>query len=231
MIRALLFDIDDTLFSTRDFAERARMNAINAFIRVAYHYGYEFTPNELLSLLRRIIEKRGTNYQHHFNDLCRSLRIKKGRGHMIAAAVGAYHDTKTSMHPYPEVPSLLLSLREKGYRLFVMTAGIELKQWDKLRRLGLDLYFNYVFIVDEKKEKKDRAFFRKILERIRLPAEECIAIGDNPSKDIAPAKSVGMWTVRVRRGKNKELASNAHYEVDSLEGLLSIIEKINLKNR
>ncbi|MFQ5692269.1 MAG: HAD family hydrolase [Nitrospinota bacterium] len=47
-------------------------------------------------------------------------------------------------------------------------------------------------------EKPDPAIFRLALEGIGAEAEEALFVGDNPDRDIRPAKALGMGTVWLR---------------------------------
>jgi HAD superfamily hydrolase (TIGR01549 family) len=48
--------------------------------------------------------------------------------------------------------------------------------------------------------KPDPAIFKLALSEAGCAAGEAIMIGDRPDNDIAPARSVGMWTIRFKRG-------------------------------
>ncbi|MEM2948658.1 MAG: HAD hydrolase-like protein [Candidatus Anstonellales archaeon] len=201
----IYFDIDDTLFPSTEFAELARKNGVRAMVEI----GLDEDPEKLYSMLMEIVERMGPNYTKHFDELCRELGIKKPAKY-IAAAVAAYHDTKTSIMPFPEVPSVLLKLRESGHELYVASEGEEKKQWDKLIRLGLQWFFHGVFVT-----KRKSAHFFKTLQR-------GVVVGDHPIRDIEYAKTAGHIAVRVLRGKHAKEESRADYEIKNLKELLSI---------
>lgn len=48
--------------------------------------------------------------------------------------------------------------------------------------------------------KPDPAIFHIALQQAGCQPEEALMIGDRPDNDIAPAKSIGMRTIRLRRG-------------------------------
>ena len=221
MVRYILFDIDDTLFPSTEFSALARRNALNAMISMGLPGDYE----TLDSKLKTIIEKRGSNYQGHFDDLCASLAVREP-GRYIAAAVAAYHDTKTSIAPFPKVPLTLLKLKEEGYRLHVATQGSSIKQWDKLIRLRIALYFDGVFVSEELKEDKSAAFYKKMLATLGTEARECLMVGDREETDIIPAKSVGIRTVRMLSGKYANAPSKADFMIKDFGELLSIVEGV-----
>lgn len=220
MLKYIFFDIDDTLFPSTEFSSLARKNAINAMIGLGLGLNHE----ELNRKLSRIIEKKGSNYPNHFNDLCLQLKIKRP-GRFIAAAIAAYHDTKTAIAPFPTVPLTLLKLKEKGYKLYVATNGNSIKQWDKLIRLRIALYFEDVFVSEEVGRGKGTAFFRKVLKGLGAKPRECLMVGDREDADISPAKSLGMRTVRVLSGKYANSPSRADFRIRSFGELLRIAQK------
>lgn len=221
MIKNIFFDIDDTIFPSSEFAELARKNAIRAMMEI----GLDYSQKELHKKLTRIIEKHGSNYNEHFNVLCKELRIKRPSRY-IAAAVAAYHNTKTSISPYPEIPRVLLALRENRYKIYIATNGNAVKQWDKLIRLGIEHYFEDIFVSEEMGKEKSQEFFRKVLKMIMARPDECVMVGDREESDIIPAKRTGMKTIRVRRGKYADGRTAADIDVENLDKLIAIVKKL-----
>jgi putative hydrolase of the HAD superfamily len=221
MVKYLLFDIDDTLFPSTEFSALARKNALNAMISMGLDDDFDPINARLLS----IIEKKGSNYPGHFNDLCSQLGIQEP-GKYIAAAVAAYHDTKTSIAPFPKVPPTLLRLRESGYRLYIATQGNSIKQWDKLIRLRIALYFEGVFVSEELREDKGPAFYKKVLSALDAKAGDCMMVGDREDTDIAPARAVGMKTVRVLSGRQATLPTKADFVIKDISEIIPILRDL-----
>lgn len=222
----VIFDIDDTLFPSTDFSSRARENSINAMVMM----GLDAEPASLLKDLEAIIREKGSNYERHFDDLCLMNGIKDPSRY-VAAAIAAYHDTKTAIQPYPTVPLTLLRLRESGFRLHVATDGVATKQWDKLIRLKIALYFDNVFVSGEMGRSKSPLFFKKVLKTLHASPDRCVMVGDREDKDIVPAKSVGMKTVRVLCGKYSEVGDNgsaADCLIEDIGLLPSVLRRMRL---
>lgn len=213
MIKAILFDIDNTLFPSSEFAELARRNAINAMIAA----GLEANPEEAYSRLRRIIKKYGPNYPKHFNALLRDFKLKSNPK-IIAAGVVAYHQTKNSIFPFPDIPKTLLFLRERGYTLCVASEGRAIKQWDKLIRLGLHNIFHEVFVTSNKSPR----FYRSILLKLKLKPDEVMMVGDSVEKDVKPAKQAGMITALLSPRKNRY----ADYNIKTPGEIVKILEEL-----
>lgn len=221
-MKHILFDVDDTLFPSTEFSSLARRNAINSMISM----GLEADSDTLSARLADIIKEKGSNYPNHFDDLCRSIGVDKP-GRFVAAAVSAYHDTKTSIAPFPRVPLTLMTLRERGYNLYVATQGSTIKQWDKLIRLKIALFFDDVFVSEAIGEDKGEGFYRKILEALKANPAECMMVGDNEDHDIAPAKATGIRTVRVLSGKHASKPTSADFSVKDIGGLPAILESLD----
>lgn len=219
-VQYIFFDIDDTLFPTTEFAEMARRNAVRAMIE----NGLEAEPEEVYAEIRRILKKKGSNYEMLFDDICRRFKVKQSPARVVAAAVAAYHNTKSSILPYPEVPSVLLELKQRGYKLYCATNGNAKKQWDKLIRMGIALYFDDVFVSDEVGVRKGEMFFKKVLKKVGAKPEECVMIGDREEMDVVAPKAMGVRAVRIRRGKYADTPTVADIEAKDLR---EAVDKLN----
>jgi len=222
MLNNLIFDIDDTLFPSSEFAALARKNAVRAMIRMGLHADEETLYGEL----QGIIKEKGSNYDKHFDLLLKRRKIGNA-SRFIAAAVGAYHDTKASIQPFPDVPGTLLALKDIGYHLYIASNGIEVKQWDKLIRLGIALYFEDVFVSEKIGSEKSVKFYRKVLKKIGAKPSECMMIGDREDMDIAPAKKSGMYTIRVLGGRFKNIPTKADGRIKDFRKLPSTVLKLS----
>ena len=221
----IFFDIDNTLFPTSEFAHIARENAIRAMIRM----GLDYDENKLMKLLLQIVKQKGSNYNRHFNELCSILGIpKKEATKYVSAAIGAYHDAKSTIQPYPDVPKTLLNLKLAGYNLYIATDGKSIKQWDKLIRIGIGELFTDIFTSEDLKVRKSVQFYEKIQRKLNAKPSECIMIGDREDMDIIPAKKTNWKTILVQKGPygSKIKKSKADYKIKNFYKLMSIIPKL-----
>ncbi|MEW6722093.1 MAG: HAD hydrolase-like protein [Candidatus Micrarchaeota archaeon] len=214
----ILFDIDDTLFPSTEFSALARKNAVNSMISM----GLAHSSDSVLKRLNAIIESKGSNYTRHFDDLCAELGVDEPARY-VAAAVAAYHDTKTAIAPFPQVPLTLLKLKEKGHRLHVATVGSSIKQWDKLIRLRIALFFDNAFVSDDLGHDKSEEFYKEIIRRLGAAPRDCIMVGDREDRDILPAKAAGMGTVRIFAGKHAGVPTSADRSVKDFSDLASML--------
>src|SRR5262245_29835340 len=137
MLRAVLFDIDDTLFPTTKFAARARRRAVDAMV----HAGLDVDPEAAYQELDEVVREFSSNYGHHFDKLVLRLggRLKSGvhPAIVIASGICAYHAAKEHIRPYPDAVRVLAALGGTGLQRGVVTNGLTVKQAEKLVRLGL----------------------------------------------------------------------------------------------
>jgi putative hydrolase of the HAD superfamily len=225
-IQAVFFDIDNTLYDSTLQVDMVRKNAIKAMIEA----GLDVEEDEAHEVLLDIVNKYGSNYEHHFDDLLKKFG-KENNPRIIAAGIVAYHATKIAyLVPYPDTVHTLLELRDRGYKLGVITEGRPVKQWEKLIRLGLQHFFHAVVISEEvQRQKPDVEMFRIAAKKIGFKPQESVMVGDRLDKDIQGANEAGMLTVQVMKGKYSSLMperdnQEPDYVVPCLKKILDILK-------
>lgn len=97
---------------------------------------------------------------------------------------------------YPHVLEALAALREKGYRLWLLSNAQAVFTAYELRHLGLWDPFDAVYLSsDYRCRKPDIRFFRALMEDHNLNPASCLFIGNDRNTDIAGAKNAGMATL------------------------------------
>jgi putative hydrolase of the HAD superfamily len=231
-IKAIFFDIDDTLFSTTEFAEKARKESIAQMIR----YGLKVSEKDALHELKEVINEFTTNYQHHFDKLLVRLPESSYEGInpviLVAAGVVGYHQTKfRELKLYPDVKDVLEKLSRTPLILGVITAGLAVKQAEKLVRLDLYKYLDprAIFISEQIGiSKPNIKLYQRACDHLDLEPSEVMYIGDNPVADIDPTNQLGMITVRNRRATQHGFAegkTKPDYEIHDFYDLLAILRR------
>jgi putative hydrolase of the HAD superfamily len=231
-LKAVLFDIDDTLFSTTHFARKARRNAVRAMVQA----GLDLPEDEVMRELEEVIVEFSSNYDHHFDQLLRRLRPhalqRVNSALIVAAGVAAYHDTKfRELAPFPDVYPLLESLRAAGLRTGVITHGWTTKQAEKLVRLGLLPYLDpgAIFISEQIGiSKPNPKLYAQALKDLGLAPIEAMYVGDSLEHDVAPPQSIGMIAVWARRAAKRGIEGTGirpDVVVDSFDELRQILRE------
>ena len=192
MLRAALFDLDDTLFSSTRLTRKARWEACEAML----HAGLPaHSVKEAYLRLQDIVHRTGSNDARHFNRLCESYGLKSPE--IIVAGRIAYHNAKFALlYPFPKTEESLLALSKAGLKLGIVTNGLVEKQWEKILRLKLRHFFDTVVISGSARPKDKRPLLRRALRELHVPAREAAYVGDKLKTDIAAANSLGMVSVR-----------------------------------
>ena len=192
MIKAVFFDIDDTLYDTSGFAKLARKAALNVMIDA----GLPLSPDEAYDLLREIIKEKGSNYDKHLNVLTKRV-FGEEKPLLIALGMITYHNVKFALlRLFPETMSTLIHLKARGYHLGVISNGITIKQYEKLVRLGLHHFFHSVITSQEAGvEKPDIAIFELAMKTMGCKAENSVMIGNSFNDDVLGAIDAGMSAV------------------------------------
>jgi putative hydrolase of the HAD superfamily len=230
-LEAIFFDIDDTLFSTSEFAKRARGASVDALIAA----GLNMPREELLSELDEVVKEFTSNYEHHFDKLLLRLPRRATKGInvplVVAAGVVAYHETKfRELAAYPDALALLKRLKDRtALMLGVITDGLAMKQAEKLVRLKVMPYLNpqAVYISDSVGVNKPNVkLYLRACADLNLKPANCMYVGDNPKNDVDPPNKLGMITVRMRRSgkyKDQESETKPRYEVKDCAELEDIL--------
>lgn len=200
---AIFFDIDDTLFSTTVFADKARRSAIDSMIRA----GLSADRGDAMRELDEVINEFSSNYGGHFDKVLDRLGPESHEGHnravIVAAGVVAYHATKwRELKVYDDVYEVLKWLAGTSLVRGVVSAGITIKQAEKLVRLEILEFLtpSAIFFTDQVGfSKPNPKLYRRVLQRLKLQPARCLYVGDNPTHDIDPCNREGWSTVRIRR--------------------------------
>ena len=194
MIRAVLFDLDDTLFDQRLWLDGAWW----AVAEAGAGYGLDrSTFHHALSAVAAEGSDRG-----------RIIDRALARIGAPETPVGPLVDAFLSHRPArlavpPGVPEALSVLRSR-VRVGLVTDGDVGVQGAKLDALGLrDAFDTVVFsdVLGRERRKPHPAPFRLALAGLAVPAHEAVYVGDRPDKDVAGPAAVGMRAVRVRTGE------------------------------
>lgn len=100
---------------------------------------------------------------------------------------------------YPEVPGVLDALRDRGFRLGVLS-NFDSRLKGILAGHGLDGWFEVTIISSQVgADKPHPEIFRHAVERAGVRAENCLHVGDQEVFDLAGAEAAGLRARRVDR--------------------------------
>lgn len=197
-IRALCFDLDDTLWDVWPVIRSAEQ-AMYDFLAQRY-------PRVVASLtveaMREAREQTAARYPQMKHDFT-FLRKQTLREHadefgyaqcMVEEAFEVFIRARNCVELYRDVLPALEMLKGR-YRLFTASNGNA-----DLRQIGLAHYFERsVAARDVGALKPDPVIFRKVIEETDLSPQEVIYVGDDPLLDVVGSRSAGMHPVWMDR--------------------------------
>lgn len=101
-------------------------------------------------------------------------------------------------HLFPYTIEILEYLKEKEYKMHLITNGFETVQFKKIKHSGIADYFIEVITSEASNSlKPQKAIFEYALKNANASVEKSIMIGDNESADIQGGINMGMDTIFV----------------------------------
>jgi len=220
MIKAIIFDLDNTLIDFMSMKKAASTAAANAMIEA----GLKSYPEDLADALFSFYLGHGIESDDAFEEyLVQEYKAVDYR--ILAAAVNAYLKEKyLHLKPYPGVVDTLRELKQQGLKLGVVSDGLRLKAWMRLNGAGLDGYFDAVVTYDDTgKRKPAKEPFLLICDQLEVNPEECLMLGDWPERDVQGGRLAGMKTCLAKYGQMHE--TKADYQIESFSKLLTIVDR------
>ena len=172
-------------------------------------YGARYTPEELQNSFRANLTAReakaGQSYEcfpdipfeEVMDDLFRLKGIDPAPLRLGIQAAQLFRISSLEyVKLYPHVPEALAELRQKGFRLWLLSNAQHVFTAYEIRYLGLEDAFDKIYISsDYQCRKPDVRFFRALLDEQGLDPETCLMIGNDLHTDIGGAKNAGLDTL------------------------------------
>lgn len=225
MIKAIIFDLDNTLMDFMLMKSRAVEAAVYAMIDA----GMDMEFGEAIQKINSIYDREGIEYQQIFDEFLHDLYGGVNYKIMSAGIVAYRTAREAALKPYPNVFPTLIELVKMGLKLAVVSDAPSKEAWLRLSYLNFHHLFDVVITYDEAREKKPSPVpFNLALEKLQLKPEECLMIGDWAERDMVGAKAAGMKTVFARYGDTFNTRHpGSDYDINSISELIDIVKKEN----
>lgn len=231
VIRAVLFDLDETLID-------AQLGLLKAHERVAQLISTFLAQNrvnvdhQVLSSKIKLLDDHMNRERQYNRDLWWStlvieiepkLILPKDFAHKLT--IEYWNTYAENSPPYPDTTSTLECLKQRGYKLGLVSDsdGTPSMKSQRISRLTFREFFSTVIIAGEDtvELKPSPIPFLKALDVLGVPNEQSVFVGDKPFADIDGAKAARMKTILVWR-RDWKSSVRADLTIRSLSELLEI---------
>lgn len=224
-IAAVVFDLDDTLYSEREYAYSGFTAVAEAF---AERLG---DPRDSAARMRRLFDSE--HRPHVFNALLAELGVNE-ESKLVAAMIEVYRTHRPTIRLHDDAEVVLIKLRP-DYRLGLLTDGRSSTQGLKIDALGLRDRFDEILITSELGPgfaKPSLRPFEFISTRLQVVGSRSVYVADNPAKDFVAPNALGWMTIQVRRAggvysdQKPVPGCEPHQVIDSLGRLIDLSSKL-----
>lgn len=218
-IKAIIFDLDQTLI---DFV-RMKKEAVRAAIKAMIKTGLKVNETEGHTKLMKIYLKLGIESENAFQEFLKS-ELGYIDEKLLAAAINAYLKIKDKfMKPYPNVKPTLRKLKKKEIKLVIVTDAPKVKAYQRLLAMDIEKYFDFVIGFEDAGKKKTELPLKIAIEKLKLEPKEIMMVGDSIKRDVIPARKLDMISVFAKYGSVEKVEKiKPDYEINEFSEILEL---------
>ena len=210
MIKAYLFDLDDTFYDCYNLNEEAVdalcHYAADTLLHMEYHTVRGAFDAARLSVKEQITDDVAARHNRMLY-MERMLEILKLPSVSFALELYDYFWNYILSHMvlYNGVKEFLQRLHADGIRIGICTDMTVHIQHRKLRALGIAEYIDYITTSEEAgREKPDPVIFEVALSKMNVKPEEVVYVGDSLRKDVKGPAAIGMTPIWYTDGQEQD---------------------------
>jgi putative hydrolase of the HAD superfamily len=205
--KAIIFDLDDTIISYDSVTEQVWEDVCRRFA-----VGVDgLTPESLFKAISQAREWYWADPERHRLGRLHLLESRRDvvklalsnlgidsseLANKIADTFSIERDEAAFL--FPGAIDTLKHLRKKDLRMALITNGASDMQRAKLKRFGLEPFFDSILIEGEfGTGKPDSRVFSHTLQKLNISASDAWMVGDDLGRDIAPCQPLGIFSVWV----------------------------------
>ena len=241
MIKAIVFDLDNTLIDFLARKENAINASINAFLDAGLPTTFRSAKKEIYQIYSGFNMEDPRIFQKYLTKFG-----KENDGRLLAKALLAYRKARMGgMYAFPRVRKTLLELSKKKIIMGILSDAPSLKVWLRLVEIGLEDFFDFVITLDDTNATKATNIpFDIVKKQSCMNPHEILFVGDLPERDIVGGKLAGFKTVfasygyykgmlprKLSKKKVQEIvvAYKPDYVLYKFDDILKVLKKENRK--
>ncbi len=232
MIRAIGFDLDNTLFDHREAASRGLASLVLAKgwnyqsdreMSHEWHRLEELYFDQFVAGVLTLAEHR----RARMRELLASTDAQVDEEHLDALWSEYLMHYSNSWVAFDDAHAVLSELKASGYKLGVLTNGQQSQQEAKLKAMGIADFFDVVLAIGTVDAMKpDPRAFAHLCRNLGCDPSEVLFVGDDVDYDVRPAIQSGLHAVWLNKA-GKQVPADIIANVQSLSELKEILNSLN----
>jgi putative hydrolase of the HAD superfamily len=231
-IRALTFDLDDTLWDNRPVLTAAEQTLYAWLVKHYPRIGQRYSMDDMREMRMELMRQRPA-LGHKMTELRKvSLAVAADAAgydqSLVEPAFEVFLQARHRITLYDDVVPALQAFKRAGYRVGSMTNGNA-----DVNRLGLGHLFDFSLSAETVGSgKPDPQIFQAACHYANVEPTELAHIGDDPKTDLLGGQTAGVkviWMNRQRQPSDPGIAWDA--EVHSMQDLLDLFDLSDTTDR
>lgn len=224
--KAVVFDLDDTLFPGRQYAASGFRAAANYLKRI---FGVDMYAD--------LLQAYEAGHGNGSIEYVLRRRFKNVEPLLLNRLEGIVHCHMPVLELYPDARTALALLGSRKLQIGIMADGPAHVQRNKISALNLKPLVHSMVMADDlggrEYWKPAPDPFHILALQLEIEAHEMIYVGDDPTLDFLGPRRLGMGTIRIRRNDGihaqiEALPAEAapHFTIRALDHLLAAIDSM-----
>jgi HAD superfamily hydrolase (TIGR01549 family) len=231
-LKAILFDVDDTLFDRNG----AQLMALDVIAREFQNLLAGIDRQELVDAF--LESDRLTTLEFYGGiPTVKNVRVRRAQVFLdLLGLDGVHTDAMAELYvkAYPQMDApldgavALVEALAPRFQLGIVSNSLPDVQYQKLETLGIRHFFDCIVLSEEFGIRKpDPAIFWHAAGLLGRKPEECLYVGDSYAADVVGAKRAGMQVCWFNPGglRPAQVGVESDYEIRALAEILGILKE------
>lgn len=217
-IKAIIFDAYGTLFDVNSAAEKCKDKIGDKWEAFA---NYWRTTQLEYTWLRSLMKRHKDFWQVTEDSLDKSMKVFNIDNSMRNELLDLYK----ILSPYPEIPEVLKSLKEKKYKLSILSNGTPSLLNELVKSNNLENLFDNIFSIEEVGiYKPDSKVYDMPIKKYKIKNNEVVFLSAN-TWDVSGGGNYGFNSIWVNRNNNifDNLDYKPEHQIKNLKELVNLI--------
>lgn len=193
MIKAIIFDLDNTLYNydrCNELAEKKLIQMVSKDLLISQEVARNLLKNAKKNIKNQLGDDVAASHNRllYMQNICEQMEANP----LIYAMkfYNCYWETMLEeMRPFDYVIPLFKKIHDKGLKIAILTDLTAHIQYRKLDKLGICDYIDCIVTSEEAgAEKPSNRMFELALKKLQVEQNEALMVGDSVKKDIEGAK-------------------------------------------